>query len=315
MSGSHSRSASPAASSSSYVNEPASLEPTSEGKGKQATHDVNESDDAQNSEPSDRDAQGDEEQDGDNEHNIVDASGSVSQAAGSGGVAGDGSQAPSNGAWQAIFSPMHNAYYFFNSTTQETTWVNPLQVPDSSTSTPPSAPTATDPDASASAPADPSSAAKPDGPIPAHLAQLYAAQTAATAQGIDPSLAHLDPSLAGGPGGPSGAYAMQAKFNARTGAFTTADARAPEHLSEYERAKRMSSFYFDVGAWENEVAKRRLEEEEMEEDGRKKKRPSKKDLVSVVLVCAFRMGLIFVQGRYKEQKKAKKLAKTAWLRN
>src|SRR5215510_11096819 len=39
----------------------------------------------------------------------------------------------SAGPWQAIFSPEHNAYYFFNSVSQETTWTNPLQ-PDSASS-------------------------------------------------------------------------------------------------------------------------------------------------------------------------------------
>jgi hypothetical protein len=175
------------------------------------------------------------------------------------------STTPSAGDWQAIFSPAHNAYYFYNGKTQETTWTNPLESsPDASTSTSISTPEASTSQAS----------------VPPHLAQMYAAQAAAASQGIDPSLAHLDPSLAGasGPGG-GGVYAATAKFNARTGAFAKVDARAPEHLSEFERAKRMSEFYFDVNAWEQDVAKRHLEEAQ-EEESRKKKRPSKTDLVS-----------------------------------
>jgi len=91
---------------------------------------------------------------------------------------------------------------------------------------------------------------------------------------------------------PAGTFA--AKFNARTGAFTRMDARDPSHLSETERAKRMSAVYFDVGAWEQEVEQRVQEEEAA---GKKRKRPSKKDLE-----------------RFKEQKRLKKIAKTAWLR-
>ncbi|EIM87120.1 uncharacterized protein STEHIDRAFT_146639 [Stereum hirsutum FP-91666 SS1] len=203
--------------------------------------------------------------------------------------------------WQAIWSPQYNAYYFFNSLTQQTTWENPLQ------------PTTNDPAAEAStstsASADPSTSASPApdatstspsaaDATPASLAQMYALQEAAAAQGIDPSLAYLDPSLAG-PSGASGAgYYHTAKFNARTGAFARPDARDPGHLSEFERAKRMSEVYFDVGAWEKEVEARKQEEAAEEEAGKKRKRPSKKDVE-----------------RFKEQKKQKKIAKTAWLRN
>ncbi|RPD61574.1 hypothetical protein L226DRAFT_534222 [Lentinus tigrinus ALCF2SS1-7] len=185
--------------------------------------------------------------------------------------------APAN-AWQAVWSPAHNAYYFYNSVTQETTWTNPLQLnaeAGPSNSTPPSA-DATD--------------------TPAASSSSHDIYTAAAAQGIDPALAHLDPSLAASGSAPS-AFTYTAKFNARTGAFTRPDGRDPTHLSEYERAKRMSEFYFDVNAWEHDVEKRKLEEAQEEEEGRKRKKPSKKDLE-----------------RFREQKRQKKLAKTAWLR-
>jgi hypothetical protein len=185
--------------------------------------------------------------------------------------------APPSGSWQAIWSPSHNSYYFYNSETQETTWVNPLQPqPEASIS-------ATSAVQSSSAEPKASSSAQPGQNVPPHLATLYAAQAAAAAQGIDPSLAYLDPSL-NSPGGASGvAYAATAKFNARTGAFAKVDARDPSHLSEYERAKRMSEFYFDVGQWENEVEKRKAEEAEEEESGRKKKKLTKKDLVRTLI--------------------------------
>ncbi|KAI0319745.1 hypothetical protein OF83DRAFT_1108748 [Amylostereum chailletii] len=189
-----------------------------------------------------------------------------------------------SGDWQAIWSPSHNAYYFYNSVTQQTTWENPIQ-PTASTDSAPE-------DSSSSPGAGPSS--DPKSSAPPAVAQMYALQEAAAAQGIDPSLAYLDPSLAG-PSAPGGVYNYTAKFNARTGAFTAMDGRDPSHLSEYERAKRMSQVYFDVGAWEQEVERRKAEEDA--EGGKKRKRPSKKDLE-----------------RFKEQKKQKKIAKTAWLR-
>lgn len=163
------------------------------------------------------------------------------------------------GDWQAIYSPAHSAYYFYNTVTQETTWTNPLQQaqPTASTSTSSSPP--------------PEAAVQPS---PA-VSSIYALQAAAAAQGIDPSLAHLDPSLAG-PSTSNPAFQYTAKFNSRTGAFARPDGRDPTHLSEYERAKRMSMAYFDVGQWEEEVEARHEEEEA---EGKKRKRPTKKDLV------------------------------------
>ncbi|KAI0372348.1 hypothetical protein BV20DRAFT_922319, partial [Pilatotrama ljubarskyi] len=191
------------------------------------------------------------------------------------------------GTWQAVWSPAHNAYYFYNSVTHETTWVNPLQREPNAEAGPSGASTA---GSSSSATRQTSPGAPASAPSTA--ADIYAA---AVAQGIDPALAHLDPSLLAGGTGP-GAFTYTAKFNARTGAFARPDARDPTHLSEYERAKRMSEFYFDVNAWEREVEMRKLQEAQ-EEESRKRKRPTKKDLE-----------------RFKEQKRQKKLAKTAWLR-
>ncbi|KAK0225201.1 hypothetical protein EDD85DRAFT_856895 [Armillaria nabsnona] len=169
--------------------------------------------------------------------------------------------APTNGDWQAIFSPQHNTYYFYNTVTAQTTWENPL-VPQPQSQ----------PEAAASS----------------------SSYDAALAAGIDPSLAYLDPALSAPAGTSSAAYTATAKFNARTGRFTANDARDPTHMSEYERAKRMSEFYFDVGAWESQ---RDQQQQEEEAEGKKRKRPSKKDL-----------------DRFKEQKRLKKIAKTAWLR-
>ena len=202
------------------------------------------------------------------------------------------SGAYSAGDWQAIWSPAHNAYYFYNSATRETTWVNPIQQGQQQVG-----------DSKGKGKEDDTSEAEADGDdaegqdeedeeegnvagpstTPAttttatttpSLTQWEQMQANAIAQGIDPSLAHLDPSLAAGPSLPSGAFT--AKFNARTGAFTAVDGRDPSHLSEYERAKRMSQFYFDVGAWEEQLEQR----DDAEEERKKKRKPTKKDLVS-----------------------------------
>lgn len=215
------------------------------------------------------------------------------------------STTPEAQPWQAIFSPQHGAYYFYNTLTNETTWDNPLQpspVPSTSTS-------------SSSLPIPPAAAdEEPPTTTPAQ-AHYAALQAAAIAQGIDPALAHLDPSLLAGAGPSAGAVTdgsglptFTAKFNARTGQFTRPDAREPGHLSEYDRARRMSEFYFDVAAWEGELARRggalMAEEDagqggsgDAQGEGKKRKRPTKKDLE-----------------RFKAQKKLKKIAKTAWLR-
>jgi len=233
---------------------------------------------------------------------------------------------PSAGAWQAIFSPQHNAYYFHNASTGETTWVNPLQPsPDPLPSSASAQDTAADVQADG-----PYGNVNPDPHDPSSL------EARAIAAGIDPSLAHLDPTLAG-PSSLAHAGSFAAKFNARTGAFTAVDGRAPSHLSEYERMKRMNEFYFDMGAWEKEVEQRDAEEKE---GGKKRKRPTKKDLVSVQISSfSFSSSSLFaciarddeskteyastdgrtdasgsIQERFKEQKRLKKIAKTAWLR-
>ena len=86
----------------------------------------------------------------------------------------------------------------------------------------------------------------------------------------------LDPSLAASTSSNPQAFTYTAKFNARTGAFARPDGRDPNHVSEYERARRMSEAYFDVGQWEKDLDERHAQEEA---EGKKRKRPTKKDLV------------------------------------
>ncbi|KIY42964.1 hypothetical protein FISHEDRAFT_54337 [Fistulina hepatica ATCC 64428] len=187
-------------------------------------------------------------------------------------------------AWQAVWAPQYNAYYFYNAQTGETTWTNPLQAEVSASTSGSMSNTSATP---AAANSDDAAAQAGD------LQSTYTPQQlAALQEGIDPYLAYLDPSL--GVAGPS-AETFQARFNARTGAFTAMDARDPSHLSEYERAKRMSEVFFDVNKWESDLQAQHAQEKE--ESGKKRKRPSKKDLE-----------------RFKEQKRQKKIAKTAWLR-
>ena len=247
---------------------------------------------------------------------------------------------PSSGSWQAIWSPAHSAYYFYNPSTQETTWVNPLQPPgaasgdgDATSTTAPSSsvPAPASGSGSGSTPStstgggsdnpnapqqlDPSSSSAQSSssgatPVPASIAQIYALQEAAAAQGIDPSLAYLDPSLAGGPSAPggSGVYNFTAKFNAHTGAFARPDGRDPTHLSEYERMKRMSSVYFNMEQWEQEVAQRKNREDEDAANGKKRKRPTKKDLVgpSMLSVLAGNAYCDFVAGALQRAKEVEK---------
>jgi len=199
---------------------------------------------------------------------------------------------PSSTPWQAIFSPQFNAYYFYNAETQQTTWENPLLPADLS-----SLPTPGQPDSS-DALKDHDDNSTTDAGEYSNTAYT-ALQAAAAAAGIDPSLAHLDPTLLSSlPSSSTGVTApgilptFTAKFNARTGQFTRPDARDPTHLSEHARAARMSEFYFDVNAWEQQLAEQGGSIQGPEE-GRKRKRPTKKDLVSRFIIHFVLFPLIF----------------------
>ncbi|QRV84747.1 hypothetical protein RhiJN_12763 [Ceratobasidium sp. AG-Ba] len=181
---------------------------------------------------------------------------------------------PTQNEWQAIWSPAHNAYYFYNSRTAETTWVNPLEPPaaSSSNSDPAAAPTPStssaqpQPEVAAAAPTEPEE--KP----PQDLSYL---------NGIDPELAYLDPSLAVPPTGAKGPVpTFTARFGARSGKFTAMDGRQPEHLSEAASATdELSKADREAGV------------------GDKRKRVTKEDIE-----------------RFKAQKQAKKALRNAWLR-
>ena len=190
---------------------------------------------------------------------------------------------PTQSEWQAIWSPSHNAYYFYNSRTAETTWVNPLD-PSSSASASGPVP----PEPQAKVPAE-----KNDEPVeqpPQDLSYL---------NGIDPELAYLDPTLAVPSTTAKGPVpTFSARFGARSGKFTAMDGRRPEHLSEAARAQRMGAVYYDTEAWEKEIAERdaKAKADEAAGVGDKRKRLTKADIE-----------------RFKEQKKAKKALRNAWL--
>jgi hypothetical protein len=162
----------------------------------------------------------------------------------------------------SAYSPL--AWYFWNTSTGEVTWTNPLE-PSSSSA------------AGAAAPPLPS------GPPPTVSAGLSEPTYGGGGAGeMDPALAHLLPPEMRA-GGTSSDGSQRALFNARTGRFTGGDYKyTVDHLDEYNRAKRMNSHYFDVDAWEREkqeeAAKRKWEEETG--TGSSKKQITKKDMVS-----------------------------------
>ncbi|WOO77257.1 uncharacterized protein LOC62_01G000849 [Vanrija pseudolonga] len=145
-------------------------------------------------------------------------------------------KADSTNAWQAVWSPERNAYYFWNTETDEVTWVNPL------------------------APAGSDAPPLPNEPAPSAPASSSAPRAApTTAPEMDPALAFLLPPEARTADGSS------AMFNARTGRFTPVDyTYSVAHLDEWNRAKRMSERFFDVDGWEKqkaaENAKRKADE-------------------------------------------------------
>ena len=135
----------------------------------------------------------------------------------------ESSTIPPTTTWQAVFAPQYNTYYFYNPVTQETTWINPLQpeasISSSATATASSSDTGTsvvetetETETQAQDEGEEDTDAQETATTTSATAARYAAlQEAALAQGIDPYLAHLDPSLLapsvpGSSGGPSGTF-------------------------------------------------------------------------------------------------------------
>ncbi|KAH8929568.1 hypothetical protein BT69DRAFT_1345747 [Atractiella rhizophila] len=174
-----------------------------------------------------------------------------------------------------------NAYYFWNSKTNETTWNNPMDPSASSSNT-------------YNSTASTSGEGRHPHPLPANPMTTHEAGE------IDPDLLYLDPSLSASHAASSG-YAATASFNARTGRFQNDVSMNPERVSEIERMKRQNQFFFDYEGW---TKLKDLEQESAQlnglaEEKRKSKRPTRKEVE-----------------RYKAKKEEKKRKhQLAWLRD
>ncbi|KAK4050175.1 hypothetical protein OIO90_005157 [Microbotryomycetes sp. JL221] len=111
------------------------------------------------------------------------------------GAGADGQQpfVHKKGAWTAVWDSTHNAYYFFNSVTNVTTWRNPLQDGQLDTS-------------DDRADASDTQGAQPHGQKDA-------------LGGIDPDLAFLDPNLSRTASGGGPNFNFHARFDAKSGRF------------------------------------------------------------------------------------------------
>ncbi|GAA5913805.1 WW domain-containing protein [Sporobolomyces salmoneus] len=183
--------------------------------------------------------------------------------------------------WQAVFSPEANAWYFWNSKTNQTTWENPRQTSSTSSSS-------ADPSTSN----EPSTASTSQPPLPSEPSDAPPP--------IDPELAWLDPSAARASGSGSSMATQAARFNARTGRFQVDPKFTPDRISDYQRSHRQQEAYYDVKGWEQQLEgkglKRTGEDETGEAEGARK-RPSSKQVE-----------------KFKQQKQEKKKKKlTSWL--
>ncbi|KAG8907430.1 hypothetical protein FRC00_011835, partial [Tulasnella sp. 408] len=163
----------------------------------------------------------------DKESGEEDSSEPVAGSSKDGATPGTAAQAQKD--WQAVWAPAYNAYYFYNTETKETTWTNPLQPPTEGQPATQNLPTSSGKDALTEDPVPSSSRGVQSSTLIPNEAVL---------NGIDPALAYLDPTLYATRAGGAPPNTFSAKFNARTGRFTS-DNRDPSYLSEAERAKRM----------------------------------------------------------------------------
>lgn len=110
-------------------------------------------------------------------------------------------------AWQAIWEPSANAYYFYNTETHETTWLNPRLPPDEAAAYLAAHPPVLDPDS------------RPvyKDPVPSDV--------------YDPE---------------TGEYAFTARFNAKTGKFQNNPEHTAENFSTQGQLIRTAKEYFDI---------------------------------------------------------------------
>lgn len=185
-----------------------------------------------------------------------------------------------------MWDPARQAWYFWNSVTQETTWENPLEKTK----------------------ADKSSDNKVKTAVETAERSAMTDEEIAEAHGIDPNLAYLDPALFASEirqaRTGNATYASKGAFDSRTGKFVPLSATGtkgthdPSRLSHANQADRQMSAFFDIQQYELERKSSREEKEQEEAEGISRKRPpTKKELQ-----------------RYKERAREKKAAKYAWLR-
>jgi hypothetical protein len=171
--------------------------------------------------------------------------------------------------WEAIWDATHNAYYFYNEFTGETTWTNP-RVPEA-TETPaaiPSVPAAEQPyvDTSQYTPEE-YNAYVAAGGTPSDERDFSGLTYYQLQHGItDPSKVTAEDI--------ANSYAQTARFNRFTGKWQM-DKKA-EDFSDEAKAKRQMAFYFDVDAAANSHDGRSLRAE------RQQKKLTKKEVKAYV---------------------------------
>lgn len=193
-------------------------------------------------------------------------------------------------------------YYYWNRTTNTTTWTNPFESGAAAPAAPAVASGSASPVPAAEATASTSKATSPQ-PGQASNATVNDASsaispvneeragssgpTAAEFGGIDPDLAYLDPSLASRAKGAGGAGAYVARFNARTGKFEADPTKTPDRVSDVQRAKRQNQFYFDYDGWQATLAQQQEQNTlkrgngDVDDEANKKHRPSKKEMEAI----------------------------------
>ena len=160
-----------------------------------------------------------------------------------------------------VISLSSNAYYFWNSRTNETTWENPISAPTASGST-------------------------QQPPLPIEEDRF---------DGIDPDLAYLDPKYSTATSN-SSSYAptFQARFNSRTGRFQGDPTMNPDRVSEFKRGERQQEAFYDTNSWTESLGGKGLRAargigSQTNEEGvaTKTKRPTAKQVVSYHRALSF----------------------------
>lgn len=111
-------------------------------------------------------------------------------------------------AWQAVWEPSANAYYFYNTETKETTWLNPRLPPEEAAAY-----------------------------LAAHPPQIGSTTGSTTLEEQEPGDVY-NPE--------TGEYGFTARFNLRTGKFQNNPEHSPENFSTQGQIMRTTREYFDI---------------------------------------------------------------------